>query len=121
MLALINIAFLLMVFFLLAGTLSRPERYLVRPPKSQAQAPLEAPRQMPLVTADGRYGWSRDELTLDQFVDRAARWQAAHPGEILQLKADARSDAVQIIGLLETLRAAGVERVNVVTVPRAQR
>jgi biopolymer transport protein ExbD len=112
MLPLINLVFLLMVFFLLVGALASPEVLQVEPPRAEALQPQDAGRHSLLIAADGRLGLDREVFTREALPARAAAWVRAHPGESLQVKADAAFEARALVGILRSLRAAGVADVR---------
>lgn len=107
-LPLINVVFLLLVFFMVAGALERADLYGVEPPQAAVEAEAEALENVLLMATDGR-------LALDGApVERAdlADALAGREGAPLKLKADAGAEALDVVALLEDLRAAGVERVT---------
>lgn len=125
MVPMINFAFLLLVFFLLIGRIAPAEPLAVVPARSATLDPAQAAGDVLLVASDGRLAFTGpgsagglrgafDEVALPA---RAAAWVAAHPHEPLPVKADARFEATQMIGLLDVLRDAGVREVRLLTVP----
>lgn len=106
-LPLINVVFLLLVFFMVAGALERADLYGVEPPEARIDAEADAVENVLLMAADGR-------LALDGVpIDRGDLAEAlANRGETpLKLKADAGAEALEVVALLDDLRTAGVERV----------
>lgn len=107
-LPLINVVFLLLVFFMVAGALERADLFTVKPPEAATAAEGSAGAGLLLLAADGR-------LALDgQALDRADLPAAVArlDGAPLTLKADAGAEALAVVALLEELRAAGVETVT---------
>ena len=117
MLPLINIVFLLMVSFMLVGTLSPPDAFDLDPPRSTTLNPSNAGPHSLVVAADGRLGLGHDAFARDQLAARAAAWRAHHPEAVLQVKADAAADAQAVLAVLDVLRAAGIERVELLAAP----
>ena len=117
MLPLINIVFLLMVSFMVVGTLSPPDAFDLQPPRSTTLAPSDAGAHSLVVTADGRLGLGREAFPREQLTARAIRWQAQNPGAVLQVKADAAADTQSVLEVLEVLRAAGLVRVELLAAP----
>ncbi|TXH03832.1 MAG: biopolymer transporter ExbD [Nevskiaceae bacterium] len=113
MVPMINFAFLLLIFFMLAGTFTTAERTPVTPPHSRIAAPADPSGDVLLLTADGRAGFGGALLPESALPPRIAAWRAQHPGQPLRLKADASVDAARVVRVLQTLRAAGVERVAI--------
>jgi biopolymer transport protein ExbD len=119
-LPLINVVFLLLIFFMLAGRLTDSGPFRVTPPQStEAAAPQASagePRQATLLlAADGRL--SLDGVMLEQSVLRAAMAErlVRNPGLAVRLKADGAAEAAEVVAVMEILRDAGVARVQLFT------
>lgn len=109
MLPLINLVFLLMVFVLLLGAVAVPEVLPVQPPQATALRPGQAGHRGLLIAADGRLALDGEVFGAPALPARAAAWARRHPGQRLQVKADARFDAGALLRLLHVLREAGIE------------
>ncbi|MGH8518058.1 MAG: ExbD/TolR family protein [Panacagrimonas sp.] len=112
MLPLINVVFLLMVFFMLVGALSPPEAFELVPPRSNTLNPADAGGRSLIVAADGRLGLGREAFAQEQLAAHAATWLAQNPGAVLQVKADAAAEAQSVLEVLEVLQAAGITKVE---------
>ncbi len=119
-LPLINIVFLLLIFFMVAGVMEQADLFTIEPPESRAGSEAHPGDGLLLMAPDGR-------LALDgQPIDRArlaavlAAYREENPGVELTLKADANGDAVEVIGLLEDLRKAGEKTVILLTTEVSQ-
>lgn len=115
-LPLINLVFLLLVFFMLVGALSAPDALEVDAPRAQGLNPADAGAHSLVLSRDGRLGLGREVFAIDQLPARAAAWQAAHPGQPLQFKADGAVEAQQVVALLEVLQRAGVTQLSLMAV-----
>ena len=103
----INIVFLLLVFFLLTATIAPPDPVTVRLPVAEGgEGPGGAEGPVLHVDAAGTLALdaARGEAVLANLPD----------GEVLVVRADADLDAAVFAGILARLRAAGVEAVSVV-------
>lgn len=119
MVPMINFAFLLLIFFMLVGTLSPRELFSVRPPYTEAgNAAADDGSRVLIVTADGLFALGSEPLTAAELPARLARWAQEHPGEVMQVKADAGLDAARVVEVLETLRSAGIARVTLLAIHR---
>jgi biopolymer transport protein ExbD len=119
MVPMINVAFLLLIFFLLVGRYGAAEPFRVQPPRAEAAvAPGEAQAVL-LLAADGRLGFAGREVGLAELLPAVRAWQQAHPGQVLELKADATAEATELVRLLAQLRTAGLEEVRVLARPPA--
>ena len=106
----INIVFLLLVFFLLTATIAPPDPVAVRLPVAEGrEGPGAAEGQVLHVDADGTLalGAARGDAALAAL----AGWP---DGDALVVRADADLDAAAFAALLARLRAVGVGAVSVV-------
>ena len=125
---LINVVFLMLIFFMIAGRISTPDGLRIDPPAS-AQGQLIPPAEaVLLMDAGGRVAMNGQPLSLTELDARLATWMAAQresgpdasqsPPSVT-LKADAAVRHAQLRQLLGRLRAAGVERVRLLVEPPA--
>lgn len=116
-LPLINVVFLLLIFFMVVGSLSATDPFPIEPPRSVNGGAGDPKDLILLIGADGR-------LALDGAVVEAAQLQGAVAGRLQSLahpevhvKADGGAEASAVVKVMETLRRAGVERIRLMTVP----
>ena len=111
----INVIFLLLIFFLIAGSLTELEREGVRPPRSETAPVSGGSENEWLLRADGVILADGREFTLQQFSE----W-LSQPGMSIprsqQVRADANAPARELLPLMQLLRERGVERMALVTV-----
>ncbi len=109
--ALINIVFLMLVFFMVAGTLARPldtDLRLVRTAELEGRAPPDTL----VVHADGRLMYRGEAIaSVEAFYD--ARPEAER--KRVRVVPDAALPAVTLVNLARDLRAAGASSVVIVT------
>ncbi len=106
----INIVFLLLVFFLLTATIAPPDPVPVRLPLAETGEAAAGPQEdILLVAADGilALGDLRGEAVLAALADRSA-------GAPLTIRADADLDGAVFAGLLTRLQRLGVVDASVV-------
>jgi biopolymer transport protein ExbD len=116
MLPMINLVFLLLIFFMLAGAIAAGERFRVHPPRSAEAAAATLSGTALLVAADGRLALGMEPLSDGELTARLEEWLAEHGGQaVLQVKADADTDAAQVTRLLGRVQQAGVTRVHLLT------
>jgi biopolymer transport protein ExbD len=109
--ALINIVFLMLIFFLIAGTLTPPldrDVSLIAAPRSN---PAEPPEAL-FITADGQLRWHGRETSVATFL---ASRSAASTEEEIKIAADRSLPAERLIDIVGELRAGGAKRIVVVT------
>ncbi len=111
MLPLINVVFLLLIFFMLAGALQAVDLFDVEAPVSlSAEAEANAP-PLVLIAADGRLAIDDVEVDSLGLQLRVSDLLARDPEILLRVKADLRTEARRVVEVMELLNAVGVERI----------
>ena len=109
--ALINIVFLMLVFFMVAGTLSRPidkDLTLVRTADLEGRAPPDTL----VVHPDGRLSFrGEDVASAEAFLGL----RSEEDREVVRVVPDKALPAQTLVNLARELRVAGAERVMIVT------
>lgn len=117
LLPMINVIFLLLIFFLLAAQLTAPEPFPVTPPEAHTQA--EAKGEFTLhIAADGRIGYR--EVEGDAALAALAAAQADHcrsadcvaEPPVLTLRADAALPAPRLAALMPRVSTLGFARLD---------
>jgi len=116
-LPLINIVFLLLVYFMLAGRISATDPFRIEPPRSASEAPIESQESVVLVSADGRLALDGEVMERAALEAAIAERMSQDPAPRIRLKADGRAEATGVVAVMEWLREAGVERLKLLTVP----
>lgn len=112
---LINIVFLLLIFFLVAGVIREVEPVDVDPPRSVVDAESEAAPLTIYVSADGRLALGDNVLPDDVFNAAVTEAITTDPEQAIRIVADRNVDSAKVITVLETLRSAGASRVKLTT------
>lgn len=111
LLPLVNIVFLLMVFFLASGRFAVTQPAAGAPRSAQAGTPTAAPRVLQL-HEDGSLSLQAQRFSEAELPRRALDWQGAP----LDVRAAAGLPAQRVLHLLAVLRDAGVSEVRLLTV-----
>ncbi|UUX49011.1 biopolymer transporter ExbD [Nisaea acidiphila] len=111
-LPLINVVFLLLIFFMLAGALEKADLLDIEPPETLSTETPDDTTAMLLVDDDGTLSFRDEIVPRAQIVARLQAYFAEHPDGRLKLKADAGSDAADVIALIEELRAVGLKELG---------
>ena len=111
---LINVVFLLLIFFMLAGKLSQIDPFEVTPPDSASESLPDGSTLTVLVGADGRIAFDGLPMTLEELTELLAE-RKGQDGAMLRLKADQQEEADRVIEVMESLRAAGIEKLSLLT------
>ena len=114
--ALINVVFLMLIFFLIAGTLAPP-----RDPEvsfiTTKSAENATPPDMLFVAADGATSWRGEPLDLDAELPSLVE---RHAGAPFRVAADRDLPAEVLVDLVGRLRTAGIDSIVLVTEHAAQ-
>lgn len=117
-LPLINIVFLLLIFFMVAGQLSAIDPFEVEPVQSAVDGQPGPDEFMVIIGTEGRLAVNQDEVELDDLAALVREHVERHGDAArVRVKSDGRAEAVEVVGVLERLREAGVERIDLLTVP----
>jgi biopolymer transport protein ExbD len=114
---LINMVFLLLIFFMLAGRLAPTELMALEPPRSDSLRSAQVTKLVVLVDQSGQIRLEGETLDEETLAERIALHLTDGP-QRLQIKADAALDAMQLLNLLEQMRAAGAEELDLLTLAR---
>ena len=108
----INVVFLLLIFFLMTATIAPPEPFEVDLPTSAADDPSEVDQAL-YVSVDGALSW-QGQTGEAIYPALAAAGIGRLDGPALILRADKRVEAVVIARLLKRLAGAGVVNAQLV-------
>ena len=111
----INIVFLLLIFFMLAGALRTADFYEIDPLTSQSEAAAGPMSAVVLVDRQGRLAFEGAAIDEEELKSAVAAQVARTAGLTLQLKADGGVSTARVVQLIELLRSAGVERLLLLT------
>lgn len=112
-LPLINVVFLLLIFFMVSGTLIQEPPFQLTPATTEHAEAQKSQSEYLAIGADGRLAWTGEEINVDQLADRLG--QRADPDAPLQVRADRRLDARELTELLAELRSGGVAQIQLLT------
>ena len=114
-LPLINIVFLLLIFFLIAGALTIPDLFPVEPPVSDSETPATPVETIVLIGADGQLSLQNELIAADQLHALARAIIKQKPLQPFKLKADSQAASGRVISAIEALRNAGVQQTLLIT------
>ncbi|MEM9047188.1 MAG: biopolymer transporter ExbD [Pseudomonadota bacterium] len=109
-LPMINVVFLLLIFFLMSATIAPPDAFAVQPPEAESEAPAETLPVL-LLSAEGVIGYRdlRGDAALEAALDDA----------VTQIRGDGAADAQQVARLIKRLRSASAAPIVLITQPPA--
>ena len=116
-LPLINVVFLLLIFFMVVGSLSATDPFPIEPPHSVNGEAGDPKDVVLLIGADGRLALDGEPIEAAGLPSAIARRLETAPHPEVHVKADGGAEATAVVAVMEALRGAGVERVRLMTVP----
>ena len=112
---LINIVFLLLIFFMLSGTLSKKDLFKVDPPLSYTSSDAEAPEIIILISNQNKISiddkiisYNKLELYLNELLTKQSI-------EEVLIKADGDSSSGTLSEVIKMVRNVGIKRAAIVT------
>ncbi len=114
MLPVINMTFLLLLFFIVVGNFSENYMKDIAPPESSSQVLRQEAEELSL-SADGTLWWRGEATTLSNWASQLQAEGQAVPVRV-SLRADGQTPAATIIPLIDELRLLKVTRLALVTV-----
>lgn len=114
-LPLINIVFLLLIFFMLVGQLSASDPLAVEPPESLSETLPEEQTLTLFISEEGIMMLEDTEVTLEQLEEEISGRFAQQESAGLEIKADSALESTQFVQVMSRLRQAGVEQVTLLT------
>ncbi|MDQ2093380.1 ExbD/TolR family protein [Rhodalgimonas zhirmunskyi] len=111
----INVVFLLLIFFLMSAQIVPPEPIDVTPPEASVEAPAEGQRIL-FIAPDGMLAMG--DLRGEAVFGGLAAMEDLIAGEPLLIRADKTLEAGKLAALLPRLAEVGVRRVKLVSVAR---
>jgi biopolymer transport protein ExbD len=115
-LPLINVVFLLLIFFMVAGHLSATDPFTVTPPHSVTEAAPDRNTHLILIDRQGQLALDGLPLSEAALIEAFGR----SPMTTVRVKADGAVDAIRVIALMERLRGADLTDMQLLTVPAGE-
>jgi biopolymer transport protein ExbD len=106
---LINIVFLLLIFFMIAGQVSNPEDQSIMPPISDSERPIQQPKL--LVEMGSVLRLNGVPISMEQLQLQIAEYSDLDKRQV-DVKADKNLRAIEVEPLFTTLREQGVTTIT---------
>ncbi len=119
-LPLVNVVFLLLIFFLLAGSFKAADPLEIQPPQSLSERREEAEGPLIVILDEkGQLALGGKRVADDELQRQlAARLSQGEGGRVVKLKADAAVEAQRVLAVMARLRKAGARKVTLLTALR---
>jgi biopolymer transport protein ExbD len=122
MTAMVDVAFLLLIFFMSTTQFKPPEEVSVTLPLSTSEIHVPETSTIVLtVSREGRIfissekGTDAQEITVDNALDAVVAWRSRNPGAVVLLKGDKDAAFGTISDVMNTLSEAKTPRFNLMT------
>ncbi len=113
----INIVFLLLTFFMIAGTFHAAELLEVEPPEAESGGKLPDEGPVVLIDRAGTMAMGDERLDRETVVQRL-KAMAGDSAVAVRVKADRATEVRFVLPLLKALADAGITRVQLIAVRR---
>ena len=112
---LIDIAFFLLIFFMVAGTIKQFEIIDIQPPEAQSGEMLDEGHITILIGKHDEIVMDDLLLSPDELSDRLKKTLKMHPHKVITLKADAAVPAAKLINIMDRVQMVGGKQVTIAT------
>lgn len=112
---LINIVFLLLIFFMLSGTLTKKDFFQVDPPESYTSANAESPEIIVLISKNNKISIEDNFINKKDLKTILINKLELHNIEEVLIKADGDSDSGTLSDVIKIIRSVGIKRAAIVT------
>ncbi|MFW2372877.1 MAG: ExbD/TolR family protein [Gammaproteobacteria bacterium] len=116
-LPLINVVFLLLIFFMITGNLSATDVISVTPPSSISAKNTTPEELILLVDAKGQLALNGDILLQEAMLTKVSIGLRKHPNTQLFIKTDSHLAANRLVKITQALNDVGVEKIQLLTLP----
>ena len=113
----IDVVFIMLIFYMVAGRPILPDPFSVDPPLSASEGLMDPQELIVLVDANGRLALDGTVMPDDSLKTSVEARLSVSESIQVRLKADAQVQATRVIAVMELLRDAGVEQLKLLTVP----
>ncbi|MDJ0956289.1 MAG: biopolymer transporter ExbD [Arenicellales bacterium] len=115
MVPMVNVVFLLLIFFMLVGRIAPNDSLDISLPVSSSEQAQSDELTQIVIAADGRMVLNGDELDMPALIGVVTDMVTEESTTRFELKADANLEANRLILVMEVLRQAGVQELALVT------
>lgn len=112
---LINVVFMLLVFFMVAGTLEKVDLIPVNLPEAQSGQMLDEGHVQLVLGRYGEMTLNDEPIMLADLKTLMRKQLEFNPKRVITIKADARMDASRLIAVLDDIKAAGGVNLSLIT------
>lgn len=115
LLPLVNVVFLLLIFFMVAGAFSSPDPFNITPTIAQNDSNSDAEVLTVIMSEQGELAIDGKIISIQDLALLIQESLQSQTLKALQLKPDANADALNVVELLEYLSNTELEAVHILT------
>jgi biopolymer transport protein ExbD len=115
LLPLVNVVFLLLIFFMVAGAFSSPELFTINPAVASNESRADQQSLTIVVNQQGELAINQNRVKAEELTDLINRYLEGNPNSKVQLKPDAEAEALRIVELLEILANSNLQAIHIMT------
>ncbi len=117
---LINVVFLMLIFFMVAGHIEASDGVDISPPTSRNEADINLDKLKVVVSSDSKTFVEGKELSAQELTDRLNHYidmfsEAENNKAVVELKADNQLTAEALQEVLMLIKSAGINHISLVT------
>lgn len=116
-LPLINVVFLLLIFFMIAGSLSVTEPFDIQPPLTRSEQSVDIDNWVILLDQQGAFALNNVIIAEPELLQRVRDGLANNSNLMVQLKADGQLEGNRVVKFTQALYAAGVKKLTLIALP----
>ncbi|MBB1335602.1 MULTISPECIES: ExbD/TolR family protein [unclassified Pseudoalteromonas] len=114
-LPLINLVFLLLIFFMIAGSLSATEPFDITPPTSSSETAKDAETIVVLMNKKGHFALDNQPLSEPDLLAKITDIIKRSPNTVITIKADADLFGNHLVSFTHGLYSIGVKKLQLLT------
>lgn len=112
---LVDVAFFLLIFFMVAGTIEQFDIIDIEPPKAMSGELLDEGHVIVLLGTHDEIVLDDTLVTPEELSKMLTEELRLHPDKVITLKADGRIKAVKMIEIMDRIKAAGGRQLTLAT------
>jgi len=114
----INVIFLIVIFFMIAGRLERPSVFDINPPISTSNTERQETLVQIELSIDGTLAVDGSEVKMVGLIEIITQLKSQSDQMLVEIRADANVRMQHLNNLLQKIKANGVRKVTVLSIPR---
>ena len=115
LLPLVNVVFLLLIFFMVAGAFSTPNPFKFEPTIAENETVTEATTLTLVMSGEGELALDNEIITSEQAILIIQQKLQENSLQKVQLKPDAHANALDVLSLLERLAVTELDAIHILT------